>query len=189
MDKMGKWDRTGFCRSMRKRASAVHGNIGEEGSVFRALSSCRWGAQHWPPGGLRTRAPWWWNREAAWTCQKNIKAKSGVLWFTNELIKAWGLALKHWVGTFDTEKLFASQPAVMGAAGGIGSLGRRSMVAFEGTGVRYSCTVRSLLASHPCPPVPVNHQGSTWEVLHLHLEGKGRGQSAFCLFHFTHAHR
>lgn len=56
---------------MKRRASAAHGNAGEEGSIFRALSSCRWGAQHWPPGGFLTRAPWWCNREAAWTCQRN----------------------------------------------------------------------------------------------------------------------
>lgn len=38
----------------------------------------------------------------------------------------------------------------MGAAGGTGSLGRRSTASFEETGERYACSVRLLLASHPC---------------------------------------
>lgn len=70
----------------------------------------------------------------------------------------------------------------MGAAGGIGSLGRRSTVALEETGERYSSYVRSLLASHPCPPVPLNHRG---KFCIYNLEGKLRGESAICLLPFT----
>lgn len=49
-------------------------------------------------------------------------------------------------------------------------------------GEGYSCPVGSPLASSPCPQVPMNQRGSTWKVLHLHLEGRVRGQRALLPF-------
>lgn len=75
-----KWEKDteqGFAGDIMSRASTSHGNTGK--LVGRQhfqdyLSSHRWGARHWPPGGLLVKAPWRCNRgEAAWICQRNVK--------------------------------------------------------------------------------------------------------------------